>query len=109
MTSSIPVSYITYSVTLSSFISYIHNLYILVRILRFGETMNFGLEKQLDRIVETLALSALLQANPIAGTNKLDMEKKLIKRLRQIAFPLEEMEEISEDSDLTALFESAVE
>ena len=51
--------------------------------------MNFGLEKQLDRIVETLALSALLQANPISGTNKMAMEKKLIKRLREIAFPME--------------------
>ena len=40
----------------------------------------FGIEKQLDRIVETLALSALMQANP---------SKKVEKRLRQIAFPLE--------------------
>jgi len=44
----------------------------------------FGLEKHLDRIVETLALSALLQANPIAGT-----KKQLVKRLREIAFPME--------------------
>ena len=42
--------------------------------------MNFGLEKQLDRIVETLALSALLQASP---------SKKIEKRLKKIAFPLE--------------------
>jgi len=41
--------------------------------------MNFGLEKQLDRMVETLALSALLRANP---------SKKIEKRLRQLAFPL---------------------
>ena len=40
----------------------------------------FGIEKQLDRIVETLALSALMQANP---------SKKIEKRLREIAFPLE--------------------
>ncbi len=40
----------------------------------------FGLEKHLDRIVETLALSALLQANP---------SKKVEKRLKEIAFPLE--------------------
>ena len=46
--------------------------------------MNFGQNKRLDRIVETLALSALLQANPIAGT-----KKQLIKRLRELAFPLE--------------------
>ena len=42
--------------------------------------MNFGLEKQLDRIVETLALSALMQASP---------SKKVEKRLKEIAFPLE--------------------
>ena len=40
----------------------------------------FGLEKHLDRIVETLALSALLQASP---------SKKVEKRLKEIAFPLE--------------------
>jgi hypothetical protein len=40
----------------------------------------FGIEKQLDRIVETLALSALMRANP---------SKKIEKRLREIAFPLE--------------------
>ena len=42
--------------------------------------MNFGLEKQLDRIVETLALSALMANNP---------SKKVEKRLRELAFPLE--------------------
>jgi len=48
--------------------------------------LNFGLEKQLDRIVETLALSALLQASP---------SKKVENRLREIAFPLDiELEEI---------------
>jgi hypothetical protein len=40
----------------------------------------FGLEKHLDRVVETLALSALMANNP---------SKKVEKRLRQIAFPLE--------------------
>ena len=40
----------------------------------------FGLEKHLDRIVETLALSALLQASP---------SKKVENRLKDIAFPLE--------------------
>ena len=64
----------------------------------------FGIEKQLDRIVETLALSALLANNP-NGPYK----NKIKERLNEIAFPLEAMEEISEDSDLTALFESAVE
>ena len=61
--------------------------------------MNFGLEKQLDRIVETLALSALMANNP---------SKQIEKRLREIAFPLEIEIEISKDSDLTALFESEV-
>ena len=61
--------------------------------------MNFGLEKQLDRIVETLALSALMANNP---------SKQIEKRLREIAFPLEVMEEISENEDLTSLFEDQV-
>ena len=48
--------------------------------------MIVGIEKQLDRIVETLALSALMASNP---------SKKVEKRLREIAFPLEiELEEI---------------
>ena len=42
--------------------------------------MNFSQSKQLERIVETIALSALMQANP---------SKKVEKRLREIAFPLE--------------------
>jgi hypothetical protein len=42
--------------------------------------VNFGIEKQLDRIVETLALSALMASKP---------SKKVEKRLKEIAFPLE--------------------
>ena len=42
--------------------------------------MIVGIEKQLDRIVETLALSALMASKP---------SKKVEKRLREIAFPLE--------------------
>lgn len=42
--------------------------------------MIVGIEKQLDRIVETLALSALMASKP---------SKKIEKRLREIAFPLE--------------------
>ena len=64
--------------------------------------LNFGLEKQLDRIVETLALSALLANNP---------SKKVEKRLNEIAFPLEieiEGEPHYSSSDITALFESEV-
>jgi len=41
----------------------------------------FGVEKHLDRIVEVLALSALL-AND-------SMRNESLKRLREIAFPLE--------------------
>tara|TARA_Y100001963_G_C6606704_1_gene365091 strand:- start:262 stop:438 length:177 start_codon:yes stop_codon:yes gene_type:complete len=54
--------------------------------------MNFSQSKQLDRIVETLALSALMQANP---------SKKVEKRLREIAFPLEiELEETDTDEHI---------
>jgi hypothetical protein len=42
--------------------------------------MNFGQNKRLDRIIETLALSALMANNP---------NKKVEKRLKEIAFPLE--------------------
>ena len=49
----------------------------------------FGIEKQLDRMVETLALSALL-ANDPNGPYK----NKIKERLNEIAFPLEiELEE----------------
>jgi hypothetical protein len=41
--------------------------------------MNFGQNKRLDRIIEVLALSALM-AKP---------SKKVEKRLKEIAFPLE--------------------
>ncbi len=42
--------------------------------------MNFSQSKQLDRIVETLALLALMTSKP---------SKKIEKRVREIAFPLE--------------------
>ena len=42
--------------------------------------MNFGQNKRLDRIIEVLALSALMTNNP---------NKKVEKRLKEIAFPLE--------------------
>ena len=45
--------------------------------------MNFGLEQQLDRIVETLALSALMQASKLPDTRM-----KAENRLKEIAFPL---------------------
>jgi hypothetical protein len=48
--------------------------------------MNFSLDKQMERVVEVLALSALMANNP---------SKKIEKRLNEIAFPLEiELEEI---------------
>ena len=54
--------------------------------------MNFSQSKQLDRIVETLALSALMASKP---------SKKVEKRLRQIAFPLEiELEETDTDEHI---------
>jgi hypothetical protein len=43
----------------------------------------WGMEKHLDRIVETLALSSLMANNP---------NKKVEKRLKEIAFPLEMFE-----------------
>ena len=46
--------------------------------------MNFGLDKQMERVVEVLALSALL-ANDPNGPYK----NKLKIRLNEIAFPLE--------------------
>ena len=47
--------------------------------------MNFGQNKRLDRIIEVLALSALMASNP---------SKKVEKRLNEIAFPLDiELEE----------------
>ena len=54
--------------------------------------MNFGQNKRLDRIIEVLALSSLMANNP---------NKKVEKRLREIAFPL--------DIDLQGDFEDACE
>jgi len=62
--------------------------------------LNFGLEKQLDRIVETLALSALMQANYLPHTRM-----KAENRLKEIAFPLEiELEEVPEGTYPKELF-----
>ena len=46
---------------------------------KYGETVNFGLDKQIERLVEVLAASALLQAN------SRDMEA--LQKLRNHAFP----------------------
>ena len=47
--------------------------------MKYGETMNFGLDKQIERLVEVLAASALLRAN------KRDTEA--FRKLRDHAFP----------------------
>ena len=55
--------------------------------MKYGETMNFSLDKQMERVVEVLALSALV-AND-------SMRNESLQKLREIAFPLEiELEEI---------------
>jgi len=48
---------------------------------KYGETLNFGLDKQIERLVEVLAASALL------ANNSRDMEA--LEKLRHHAFPLE--------------------
>jgi len=45
-----------------------------------GETLNFSLDKQMERVVEVLALSALVANN--------HMRNESLKKLREIAFPL---------------------
>jgi len=45
----------------------------------YGETVNFGLDKQIERLVEVIAASALLRAN------KRDTEA--FRKLRDHAFP----------------------
>ena len=47
--------------------------------MKYGETVNFGLDKQIERLVEVIAASALLQAN------SRDMEA--LQKLRDHAFP----------------------
>ena len=58
----------------------------------YGETLNFSLDKQMERVVEVLALSALLQAS----TEQIIKNREAVKRLKEIAFPLEniQLEEI---------------
>jgi len=59
---------------------------------KYGETMFDKKEKQLIRLVEVLALSALLQAS----TEQIIKNREAVKRLKEIAFPLEniQLEEI---------------
>ena len=49
--------------------------------MKYGETLNFSLDKQMERVVEVLALSALV-AND-------SMRNESLQKLREIAFPLE--------------------
>ena len=59
--------------------------YILLCYVKYGETLNFSLDKQMERVVEVLALSALLQAS----TEQIIKNREAVKRLKDIAFPLE--------------------
>jgi|TARA_R110000765_G_C18500640_1_gene555362 hypothetical protein len=59
---------------------------------KYGETVNFGLDKQIERLVEVLAASALLQAN-----NR-DMEA--LQKLRNHAFPNVVAKKINEQQKL---------
>jgi len=56
---------------------------------KYGETMNFGLDKQMERIVEVLALSALLRLE----TENIHASDILINKyknqLDKFAFPLD--------------------
>ena len=60
--------------------------------MKYGETVNFGLDKQIERLVEVLAASALLQAN-----NR-DMEA--LQKLRDNAFPNVVAKKINEQQKL---------
>ena len=54
--------------------------------------MNFSQSKQLDRIVEVLALHALHSSYPHTkecSIEALDKKAKIKKRLNELAFPLE--------------------
>ena len=51
--------------------------------MKYGETLNFSLDKQIERIVEILALSALLKEETIPAQRAIMKNK-----LKQYAFPL---------------------
>ena len=53
----------------------------------YGETVNFALDKQIERLVEVLAASALLQVN--------NRDTEAFRKLREHAFP----EKIDFDTD----------
>ena len=47
--------------------------------MKYGETVNFGLDKQIERLVEVLAASALWRANRL--------DEQAFRKLRDHAFP----------------------
>ena len=51
---------------------------------RLGETMNFALDKQIERLIEVTALSALM-----GETKQLDERHRIRARLKLHAFPEE--------------------
>jgi len=51
---------------------------------RLGETMNFALDKQIERLIEVIALSALM-----GETKQLDERNRIRARLKLHAFPEE--------------------
>ena len=51
---------------------------------RLGETMNFALDKQIERLIEVIALSALM-----GETKQLDERHRIRARLKLHAFPEE--------------------
>ena len=55
--------------------------------------MNFGLDKQIERLVEVLAASALLQANK-------DYTNEALQKLRDHAFPNVVAKKINEQQKL---------
>ena len=65
--------------------------------MKYGETVNFGLDKQIERLVEVLAASALLQVN--------NRDTEAFRKLRDHAFP----EKINVDKEYNHLFQEQFE
>ena len=60
--------------------------------MKYGETVNFGLDKQIERLVEVLAASALLRANRL--------DEQAFRKLRDHAFPNKVAKRINEQQKL---------
>ena len=52
--------------------------------MKYGETLNFSLDKQIERLIEVLASSALLREETIPAQRTIMKNK-----LKQYAFPVE--------------------